>query len=126
MRTRKSGKEYPKRGEIYIADLDPAFGKEIHKKRPVLVISDNAFNQATPHAVVVPSSSVVPTILSPGIITIDKPKGFDKQSVLIPLYIRSIDQDRLIKRIGKISKKKMLEVEEAVKLVLGMTTEHRF
>ena len=117
----KSGKNYPKRGEIYVADLDPAFGKEIHKKRPVLVISDNAFNQATPHAIIIPSSSIVPANLSPEIVSIGKPKSFDKESVLIPLYIRSIDQSRLINKIGKVSKQKLLEVEEAIKLVLGIT-----
>lgn len=120
MRTRKSGKNYPKRGEIYIADLDPAFGKEIHKKRPVLVVSNNAFNLATPYAIIIPSSSIVPAVLSSDTIAIGKPKGFDKESVLIPLYIRSIDQDRLIKKIGKISKQKLLEVEEAIKIVLDI------
>ncbi|MBI2327890.1 type II toxin-antitoxin system PemK/MazF family toxin [Candidatus Curtissbacteria bacterium] len=115
----KSGKDYPKRGQIYIADLDPGFGREIHKKRPVLIISDNAFNQTATHAIIIPSSSVIPSTLSSEIIPIGRPRGFEKESVLLPLFIRSIDQDRLIKKIGKISKQKLLEVEEALKLILG-------
>lgn len=114
----KFSKKYPKRGEIYIADLDPPFGREIHKKRPVLIISNNDFNLATPYTVIIPSSSIVPNIISPGLIYLGKPKGFNEESVLLPLFIRSIDQDRLIKKIGKISKQKMIEVEEAIKLVL--------
>ncbi len=31
-----------KRGEIYYADLDPTVGSEIRKKRPVLIISNDA------------------------------------------------------------------------------------
>jgi len=121
MRTQKSGRNYPKRGEIYITDLDPAFGQEIHKKRPVLIISANPFNQATPHAVIIPSSSVVPAVLSPEVIALGKPQGFDKESILLPLYMRSIDQERLIKKIGKISRQKLLEVEEAIKVVLEIS-----
>lgn len=51
---------------------------------------------------------------------VGKPKGFDKESVFLPLFIRSIDQDRLVEKIGRISKEKILEVEEALKLVLDL------
>ena len=34
-----------KRGEIYFADLDPTIGAEIKKKRPVLIVSNNANNK---------------------------------------------------------------------------------
>ena len=113
-------KDYPKRGQIYIADLDPAFGREIHKKRPVLIISNDDFNQSTPYVVIVPSSSVIPQTLTPEIIFLGKPKGFDQESVLLPLYIRNIDQDRLIKKVGNLSKSKFKEVEDAVKLILAL------
>lgn len=120
MQMQKSLKDYPKRGQIYIANLNPAFGREIHKKRPVLIISDNIYNQSTPYAVVIPSSSIVPDIISAGMVYVGKPKGFDKESVFLPLFIRSLDKDRLIKRISKISREKLLEVEETLKLVLGL------
>lgn len=120
MLTPKSLKDYPKRGQIYIADLDPAFGREIHKKRPVLIISGNDFNQGTPYVVIIPASSIIPMTLNPEIIFIGKPKGFDKDSVFLPLYIRSIDKERLVKKIGSLSKNKILEVEEALELVLGL------
>lgn len=121
---RKSLKDYPKRGHFYIADLDPSFRREIHKKRPVLIISNNKSNQETPYAVVIPSSSIIPQMLSAEMVYLGKPKNFDEESMLLPLFIRNIDKDRLIKKIGKISKNKMQEVEEAIKLVLGMTIEN--
>ncbi len=113
---------YPKRGQIYIADLDPAFGREIHKKRPVLVISGNDYNQMTPYAVVIPSSSVVPQTVTPEMVFIGKPKGFNEKSVLLPLLMRSIDKSRLLRKIGTILPNKMKEVEESVKLVLELTS----
>ena len=109
------------RGEYWIVDLEPAYGREIHKRRPGLIISGNKYNRNTFNAIVIPSTSIVPEEISEEMIPIGKVKGFEKESVLLPLLIRSIDQNRLIKKVGKISKVKLQEVEEALKLVLGMT-----
>lgn len=109
-----------KRGEFWIVNLEPAFGREIHKRRPALIVSNNSINQDTYQVIVVPSSSIKPVSWNPEIIDLGKPKGFNKDSVLLPVLIRSIDKDRLIKKIGQISKQKLLEVEEAVKLVLAI------
>lgn len=109
-----------KRGEFWIVNLEPAYGREIHKHRPALIISNNNINQNTYRTIVVPSSSIIPTSSDPEIISLGKPGGFNEKSVLLPVLVRSIDQDRLIKKIGKISKSKLQEVEESLKLVLGI------
>lgn len=119
---RMSSKIYLKRGQIWTADLNPGFGREIHKKRPVLIVSADNYNQNTPYVIVIPTSSVIPRLVNPEMVVIGRVKGLDKESVLLPIFIRSIDQERLIKRVGAISEEKMLEVEDALKLVLGMTT----
>ena len=122
MQMQKSPREFPRRGHIYIADLDPPFGWEIHKKRPVLVISSDVFNRGTPFAVVIPLSSIIPDVTGPEMVEIGKFKGLDKKSILLPLFIRSIDQKRLHKKIADLSKEKLLEVEDSLKLVLGMVS----
>lgn len=109
-----------KRGDIWIVNLEPAFGREIHKKRPALIISNNNVHKNSYHVIVVPGSSIVPVSKTPEIIYLGKLKGLDEESVLLPVLIRSIDQDRLIKKIGKVSKQKLLEVEEAIKIVLDL------
>lgn len=116
----KFGKSYPKRREIFIADLDPGYGREIRKKRPVLIVSGDNFNQIFPTVVVVPFSSIVPEFVGPDVIKFSGQKGMEKQSALITTQMRSIDKDRLIKKIGKISKQKMAEAEDAIELVLAM------
>lgn len=56
-------------------------------------------------------------------VQVGKQDGLDKESVLLPVFIRSIDKDRLIKKAGRLSKEKLQEVEKALKLVLGIAEE---
>lgn len=112
-----------KRGEFWLIKLDPSFGREIRKKRPALIISANAIHQKTPHVIVIPVSSQVPQIVGLEMVLVGEKEGLHKKSVLLPVFIRSIDQERLIKKIGIISKTKLREVETAVKLVLGLEGE---
>ncbi|MBI2012716.1 type II toxin-antitoxin system PemK/MazF family toxin [Candidatus Curtissbacteria bacterium] len=117
----KSGINYPKRGDIFISHLGPAFGREIHKKRPVLIISNDIYNRGTHYAIVIPTSSIVPHVIGPEMVFLGKLRGLDKKSILLPLFVRGIDQERLAKKIGTLPKEKLLEVEEALQLVLGLT-----
>jgi len=117
----KNLQTYPKRGEIYIADLNPAFGREIHKKRPVLVISNDVINKNFPTVIMAPLSSIVPKFIGSDQVIVPKAVGLDKESVVLTTQIRSIDKSRLIERIGNLSQDKLLEVEDSLKLVLGMT-----
>ncbi len=109
-----------KRGDFWVVDLEPGFGREIHKKRPGLIISANNFNKVTPYIIVIPTTAIVPKIVSEEILILGKPKGFDQKSTLLPLYIRSVDKARLIKKVGKISREKLMEAEEKLKLVLEL------
>lgn len=117
----KSGTNYPKRGEIFIANLDPSFGRELRKKRPVLIISNNDLNRMLPTVIIIPFSSIVPQKIGPDFVEFRNQKGLNKASVLVVNQLGTIDKMRLIKNVSKIPKQKLLEVEEAVKLVLGMT-----
>jgi mRNA-degrading endonuclease toxin of MazEF toxin-antitoxin module len=46
-----------RRGEIWVVGIDPAEGHEQKGRRPVLVISPDAFNQVTKVPVVLPITS---------------------------------------------------------------------
>lgn len=112
-----------KRGELWLVNLEPSFGREIHKKRPALVISANSIQQKIPHVIIIPASSQVPKVIGIEMVLIGRKEGLDKPSVLLPVFIRSIDQERLIKKIGTIAKSKLVEVEEAVKIVLALSNK---
>lgn len=121
MRTQKSGKSYPKRGEIYIADLKPSFGREIGKVRPALIISDNALNKVLPTVIAIPFSSIIPQDIGPDFVKFSNQKGLKKTSVLVVNQLGAIDKIRLVKKIGKISKQRLLDIENALELVLGFS-----
>lgn len=120
MQMQKTGKNYPKRGEIYIADLNPAYGREMHKKRPVLIVSLNSLNQILPTVIMIPFSSIVPQNMGPDFVGFFDQKGLDKDSTLVVNQLGAIDKVRLLEKIGKVSISKMQEVEEAMKLILGL------
>lgn len=112
-----------KRSEIWVVNLEPRFGKEIGKKRPALIISENSINQKSPSVIVIPASSQVPQHVGPEMILIGKREGLTKTSVLLPILIRSIDRDRLGKKIGKLSKVKLTLAEDALRLVLDLESD---
>ncbi|MBI3283093.1 type II toxin-antitoxin system PemK/MazF family toxin [Candidatus Curtissbacteria bacterium] len=112
---------YPKRGEIFVANLNPGFGREVRKKRPVLVISNNTLNQELPTVIIIPFSSIVPKFAGPDVVKIKNPGvGLNKESVLIANQIRSIDKSRLIKRVGKLSQNLFEETKQALKITLDL------
>ncbi len=116
-----SSPKFPRRGEVFTADLNPAFGREIHKKRPILIVSNNTLNQTLPTVIMAPFSSIIPEFIGPDVILIKDPKiGLDKDSAIIINQIRSIDKSRLIKKVGTLSKIKLEEVEDALRIVLGL------
>ena len=120
MPTKRSSISYPKRGQILISNLSPGFGHEMHKKRPILVISNNILNKTLPTVVVIPFSSIVPRFIGPDVVVFESQKGLEKKSALIVNQIRAIDKTRLGKKIGTISKAKIAEVERALSVALKL------
>jgi mRNA interferase ChpB len=78
-----------KRGDIYLLSLDPALGHQQQGRRPVLIISPTAFNEATKLPVVLPITSggefarrigfAVPItgIRTTGVVRCDQPRVID-------------------------------------------------
>ncbi|MFM7623159.1 MAG: type II toxin-antitoxin system PemK/MazF family toxin [Alphaproteobacteria bacterium] len=92
-----------KRFDVYLVSLDPTQGSEIKKTRPCVIISPDEVNAAIHTVIVAPMTSQgypYPTRI---------PCIFDDVRGLIVLdQIRTIDKDRLKKRLGKLDKKTSL------------------
>ncbi|MBI2590927.1 MAG: type II toxin-antitoxin system PemK/MazF family toxin [Candidatus Blackburnbacteria bacterium] len=108
-----------KRGQVWIANIDPGFESEIRKKRPVLIISNDTINAYWPKVIAVP---ITTKVFYPGVekVSIGKEAGVKVDSELLATEIRSIDKKRLVEKAGKITKEKLFEVEAALRAVLGI------
>jgi len=120
---RRSAKAlYPKRGEIYLASFDPSLGLEIKKTRPALVIQNDIGNRVTEMTIVAPITSTVRFPLNPVhvIIPAAAATGLTVVSVALMNQIRAIDRVRLVKRLGMIDAQTQEQVDEAIKISLGL------
>ncbi len=108
------------RGEIWLADLNPVRGHEQAGRRPVLVVSVDPFNRSKADlVVVVPLTSTLRGI--PLHVTVEPPEGGIKNpSALLCDAVRSISKDRLVIRWGNVSSKTMAEVEDRLRVLLGL------
>jgi len=85
------------RGEVWLAMLDPTVGSEIRKTRPCLIVSPPEMHDHLRTAIVAPMT----TSGKPAPYRI--PVTFGKKKGLILLdQIRTLDQARLIKRVGAV------------------------
>lgn len=121
-RTRRTGeKAFPQRGEIYLTALDPALGHEIRKTRPALVIQNDVTNRYGMTTVVAAITSKVSTPPYPNEVVIQPgATGLDVVSTVRLDQIRTVDRQRLVKRLGKVDAASMHRVDSAIKISLGL------
>ena len=111
-----------KQFEIWIADLNPKVGTEPGKTRPVLVVQTNLLNRI-PH----PSTIICPITTNvkkdSEILRVYLKKGtanlYQDCDIMID-QIRAIDNKRLIKKIGKLSKELSEFVKDNLKIIIDL------
>ena len=108
----------PRQGDIWMAHLEPVRGSEQGGRRPVLVISGNAMNDALPIAVVVPFSSALKSYPTAVRIIPNASNGLKKETEALPFQVRTIAKSRLAKRLGVATNGELREVLRGLFLVL--------
>lgn len=110
-----------RRGDIVLVNLDPVIGSEQGKTRPALVIQNDIGNEYSPTTIVAP---ITPKIFSkqfPTNVEIDKSNSpLKEKSTVLLNQIRTVDKARIIKNYGGLSRKKMKEVDDAIKKSLNL------
>jgi mRNA interferase MazF len=110
-----------KRGEIFLADLNPVMGTEQAGIRPVLVIQIDKANAVSPHTIIIPFTTKIRRAILPSHTEISKGVGgLTKDSVVLCEQIRVIDKKRLIKKLGDIGSKYLEEVADTLRIILGL------
>jgi len=111
-----------KQKDIWLINLDPTIGAEIKKTRPCAILSDNSIG-VLPLKVIAPVTDYkekyreVPWMvhLSP-----DGENNLGKDSVIDMFQVRSVSEERLVRKIGTISDADLANAQQAIKLVFGI------
>jgi mRNA interferase MazF len=111
-----------RRGEIWWASLDEPRGSEPGYRRPVVIASSNEFNQSIINTVIVAIvTSNVRLSNAPGNFSITrKESGLLKESVVNVSQVLTLDKSFLSNKVGKLSRDKILLLNEGLKLVLSI------
>lgn len=106
----------PRRGDIWLADLEPVRGSEMRKTRPVIVLSSDAI-RSLPVRVVVPITGWQEQFrISPWKVPLvpNAQNGLAKPSAADGLQIRCISVERFVEKRGSLPKSVLAEIAEAV------------
>ncbi len=110
-----------KRGEIYYANLSPTVGSEISKRRPVLIVSNDANNHAATTVTVLPLTSKVDRVYPFEVLLSPKDSGLPLPSKVQTQQIRTISKERMLGgAAGSLNAALMRKIAEAMRLHLDL------
>jgi len=110
-----------RRGEIYYADLSPTVGSEINKRRPVLIVSNDANNRAGSTLTVLPITSNVSRVYPFEVFVPAREGGLRRDSKAQAQQIRTISKERLLgSPVGRVTASTMRKADDAMRLHLEL------
>src|SRR5215467_1906858 len=106
------------RGDVLWAELDPTKGNEQTGRRPVLVLSEDVFNERSGTVIAVAITSQEPRARYPLTLELTAPK-MPKRSWVKISQIRTLSVLRLGKRICRAKAEDVMQVIEGLNEILG-------
>lgn len=105
-----------RRGEVYWVDFDPARGGEIQKRRPAVIVSNDAATKVQNRVQVVPCTSNVTRVHSwEALVQVN-----GRPNKAMADQIRTVAKERLTGYLGTLNGPDLLAVEQAIRLQLGL------
>jgi len=111
-----------KQGEIWLINLDPTVGAEIKKIRPAIIVSDDSLGKL-PLKIIVPITDWKDRYeIAPWMIKLEPnlKNGLTKDSSADCFQVRSVSQERFVKKMGNISAIQMDEIKIGLSKVLSI------
>jgi len=109
-----------KKWNIYLADLNPRFGTEPGKTRPVIIVQTDLLNDHHPSTIVCPLTTHIHP--QANILRVHLRKGeaglMEKSDIMVD-QLRAIDNRRFIKRLGMIGRTSQKKLAENIQIILN-------
>ena len=96
--------------QVVLVNLDPTIGSEMKKTRPCVIISPNEMNKYLLSLVIAPITSSSKSYPTRVILKNTKVKGW-----IVLDQIRTIDRQRVIKTLGVLTEKEILNVKSIIR-----------
>jgi mRNA interferase MazF len=114
-----------RRGEIRVVDLDPVVGSEANKQRPAILVSNDGANTAAARLgrgvlTVVPVTSNTERVHPFQVILEAPDTGLADDCKAQAEQVRSVDVQRIGKRIGSVPAAAMADIDEALRIHLAL------
>jgi mRNA interferase MazF len=114
-----------RRGELYLADLDPIRGSEANKARPIVVVSHDALNKVVSQRgrgviTVVPLSGNVSRVFSFQVFLSAEVTGLSHDSKAQAEQIRALAFERFLEPLGVLPERYLRQLEAALRLHLAL------
>lgn len=112
-----------KRSAIVLVDLNPTKGSEQRGRRPAVIIQNDVGNRYAPTTIIAPmTTSYDPNDIAPYEVELRAgEEDVDRDSAVLLNQIRTVDADeRIITKFGEVSGNKMDDVDQAIRVSLGI------
>lgn len=110
-----------KRYEVWIADLNPRFGTETGKTRPVVIVQTDLLNGKHSSTVICPLTTKVVAGLNRMRVHLTVGEaGLTTESDILVDQIRAIDNRRFLQKLGQIPLTAQVKLDENLKIILDL------
>ena len=114
----------PRYGHVYLADLNPRFGTEPGKVRPVVVVQTDALNPYHLSTLICPLTTQVIDLHTPLRVSIPQGiSGLTANSDILVDQIKAIDNQRFRKELGALSDPYLAELRKKLLQILDFVEE---